>query len=89
MTAVTTEAPKLRVRPEDREGPNATMDEAAAWIGISYSTLWRRVSEKLFTTVRDRAAKGSPILIPWDEVDVYKQGRADALRKFRVKKGRK
>lgn len=75
-----------------RTGPTCTLREAVEAIGanrISYSKLRRiAVDEKEFTVVRDAVGHGNPILLRWDEIDVYIEGRLPALRKFRIKKGR-
>ncbi len=80
MTTTTSEKSKVRL----------PLQEAADRLGIDYETLRRKaVLEGEFTTIRDGIGRGFRVYLRRDEVEVYEGGGLIALRKFRVKKGRK
>lgn len=69
---------------------NVPLPEAAETVGMHYETLRvMAVVEKEWTVVRDGVGRGFRIKLKQDEIDVYLDGGLPALRKFRVRKGRK
>lgn len=69
---------------------NIPLPEAATMVGVHYETLrTMAVEDREWTVVRDGIGRGFRIKLKRDEISAYLDGGLPALRRFRIKKGRK